>query len=170
LSAEDDATRFTRLYGECYDHVLAYALRRVQDDAARDVAAETFLVAWRRLEEVPAEPLPWLYGVARNIVGNEYRRTQRTDRLYEKIAGQRTGHSLDAADQVVDTRALAAALAALSPADRELLQLIAWEGLSPADAAAALGCRPATVLVRLHRARRRLKHALRSSAAPMTVS
>ena len=67
-SATDDRERFSGLFEAHYAQVHAFAARRVGRDLADEVTAETFLVAWRRLEAVPAEPLPWLYGVARNVV------------------------------------------------------------------------------------------------------
>ncbi|MGK5552678.1 RNA polymerase sigma factor [Actinomadura kijaniata] len=152
---DDDSARFTRLYDQWYGHVLAYARRRVQEHTARDVTAETFLVAWRRLDEVPDDPLPWLYGVARRVLANETRRAARADRLAGKVARQPVQHGPDAAERV--TGVIDDVLTALPEADRELLRLLAWEDLSTAQAAKVLGCRPATLAVRLHRARRRLR-------------
>ena len=70
----DRATRFSLLYVRCYGAVYAYAARRVGGGVASEIAAETFLIAWRRLDVVPEEPLPWLYGVARNFVLRRPRR------------------------------------------------------------------------------------------------
>ena len=134
-----------------HDAVLAYALRRAHADDARDVVAETFLVAWRRFGEAPRDAaLPWLYGVARRVLANQRRATGRRAALVDRV-GASTSSATGACDSPV-----AAALAALPDADREALLLLAWEGLSSEEAARALGCRPATFRMRAHRARRRL--------------
>jgi RNA polymerase sigma-70 factor (ECF subfamily) len=150
--------RFELLYAKHAPAVKAYALRRANSSTADDVVAEVFVVCWRRFDEVPADPLPWLLGVARRVLSTQRRGERRRgvlrDRLTETVAD-----SIDATPEVGDG-ALAGALARLSDADRELLLLIAWDGLSPAQAATVLGVKPATVRVRLMRARRRLTHAL----------
>src|SRR6478609_5677293 len=81
-----DEKWFVELYNSAYSDVLRYARRRVDEDAARDAAAETFLVAWRRLDVIPAQPLPWLYGVARGVLANEARRSRRQIRTARRIA------------------------------------------------------------------------------------
>jgi RNA polymerase sigma-70 factor (ECF subfamily) len=166
--------RFELLYARHAPAVKAYVLRRTDASIADDVVAEVFVVCWRRFEEVPVEPLPWLLGVARRVLGTQRRGERRRgalrDRLAETAAASVSGSSsdpllvtLEVADgvcaEMADT-ALARALARLSDADRELLLLIAWEGLSPAEAATVLGVKPATTRVRLLRARRRLTQAL----------
>lgn len=158
--------RFSGLYEEHYEHVLRYALRRTDAEMARDVAAETFTVAWRRMEQIPAEPLPWLYGVARRVLANELRGQHRRDRLTFRlelaasVAGVPTAQP-DHAEEVTATTHIRATMAKLSPLDQEVLQLIAWEDLDIADTAKVLGCSNAACKVRLHRARRRLELILR---------
>ena len=158
--------RFSGLYEEHYEHVLRYALRRTDPEMARDVAAETFTVAWRRMEQLPAEPLPWLYGVARRVLANELRGQHRRDRLTSRlelaasVAGVPTVQP-DHAEEVTATTHIRATMAKLSPRDQEVLQLIAWEDLDIADAAKVLGCSNTACKVRLHRARRRLELMLR---------
>ena len=153
--------RFSGLYEEHYEHVLRYALRRTDSEMARDVAAETFTVAWRRMEQLPAEPLPWLYGVARRVLANELRGQHRRDRLTSRLelaasaAGVPTVQP-DHAEEVTVTTHIRATMAKLSPQDQEVLQLIAWEDLDITDAAKVLGCSNTACKVRLHRARRRL--------------
>lgn len=138
--------RFERLYEEHADAVRAYVRRRAPA-VAEDVAAETFLVAWRRLDEVPRSSLPWLYAVARNVLANERRRHERV------TPAERT----DVAEPGLPTDPqLAAAFAQLSEDDREILRLVAWEGLGFGDVAAALGCTRVAARVRFHRAKRRL--------------
>jgi len=158
--------RFSGLYEEHYEHVLRYALRRTDSEMARDVAAETFTVAWRRMEQLPAEPLPWLYGVARRVLANELRGQHRRERLTSRlelaasVAGVPTVQP-DHAEEVTATTHIRATMAKLSPQDQEVLQLIAWEDLDIADTAKVLGCSNTACKVRLHRARRRLELMLR---------
>jgi RNA polymerase sigma-70 factor (ECF subfamily) len=150
--------------------VLGYALRRSDSrEDALDVVAETFAVAWRRRTEMPVddgEVRPWLFGIARRCLANAARSTHRAGRLGARLADSladvavpdpATLHEHRAASrQVLD------ALDQLSPDDRELVTLIAWEDLSPAQAAAVLGLSAGTARVRLHRARTRLRAALHS--------
>ena len=149
-----------------HDAVLAYALRRTAADDARDIVAETFLVAWRRYGAAPHEcRLPWLYGVARRVLANQRRATNRRTALV---------HRLGTSPQpgTADDSPLLEALARLAETDREILLLVAWEGLSNEEAALVLGCRAATARMRLHRARRRLAVLLNHQAAimPSTLS
>jgi RNA polymerase sigma factor (sigma-70 family) len=140
--------------------VLGFAIRRSDDRAtAEEAVSETFLVAWRRLDAVPDEPLPWLLGVARKVIANQRRAAGRRTPdgplvPLEAVADPAPGAGI--ADLVADREAFAEAFAALGPADREALVLVNWDGLSPKEAATVLGCTPATFYLRLHRARRRL--------------
>lgn len=159
-------------YRTCGTAVLGYALRRsaTREDAS-DVVAETFAVAWRRRAEMPTDPeetRPWLFGIARRCLANTARTTERAGRL-----GARLAESLAHADVPepalvhegrADTRVVRQALEQLSPEDRELVTLIAWEGLTPAQAATVLGLTAGTARVRLHRARTRLRTALATPA------
>ena len=140
------------MFARHHPSVLAYAARRVGRTEAGDVAAETFTVAWRRLSRVPHEPatLPWLYGVARNVVRNHLRSRRRAERLVMRQAGE-AGAAATADPEILE------ALDRLSSDDREILMLAAWEGLASSEIAAVLGCSPNTAAVRLHRARRRLE-------------
>ncbi|WP_170321318.1 RNA polymerase sigma factor [Acrocarpospora pleiomorpha] len=153
--------RFTRLFDACYERVLRYAARRVDGDSAADVAAETFVVAWRKIGDLPArddEALPWLYGIARRVVANEQRRGRRSQRLMSRLmsiswAGRDAAR--DHAEDAVATSGLEQALRRLSPQDQEVLRLIGWEDLSISHAALVLECSPATMAVRAQRARQR---------------
>ena len=160
-----DEQWFVEFYERTYTSVLRYARRRVDDDAARDVAAETFLVAWRRLDRIPAEPLPWLYGVASGVLANELRRARRQGRTASKIAASLPRVPADQSPRVGEAELVAAALAALSDRDREVISLVAWDGLEPQAAAQVVGCSAGTFAVRLHRARRRLQRALDAQEA-----
>jgi RNA polymerase sigma-70 factor (ECF subfamily) len=139
--------------------VHAFALRRADPEAAQDVTAETFSIAWRRRGEMPAEPLPWLYSIARGALANEQRSANR--RL--ALAARLVAWSTPPATPAPENHEILPALAALRESDREALLLSAWEGLTPRDAARVLGCSATTFAVRLHRARRRLARVLREA-------
>ncbi len=139
---------FSAVYRECYPRVLAYAASHAGGRLAEDITSETFTIAWRRLDQMPPNALPWLLGIARNLVRTARRQVWH-DELDDVVA--------DDDFALVELRA---ALASLSEVDQEALTLIAWHGLAPAEAARVLDCTTATFYVRLHRARRRLRAAL----------
>ncbi len=163
--SRDGQTReaeFNCLYEAHYPALRAYAWRR-GPDTADDVVAETFTVAWRRLDHVPSDPLPWLIGIARNVRHNqergERRRREREFRSAEAEVVPSFAEGLDG------DLALTDALRRLPERDREILLLAAWEQLDRTGLAAALGCTKTAAAVRLHRARRRLTAALAASDA-----
>lgn len=159
LMAED---RFRRLYAAHVREVLAYAVRRTADaEDAADVVAETFLVAWRRLPEVPfgGGARPWLYGVARRTLANQRRGEVRRHRLADRLRDDLAAVAALPAAEDYDER-FHTALEGLHPDDREILRLSAWEELSPSQAAHVLGISAIAARSRLHRARRRLARAL----------
>lgn len=166
------ATRLEDLWHAHHGAVLAYARRRIDAEAAADVAAETFAVAWRRIGDAPDEPLPWLYGIARRVLANRRRGDGRRAALIDRIRREPAAAAPDPADLVGDDLALRGAFAALSARDRELLVLTAWEGLAPAQIAVVLGIPTALVSSRLHRARRRLRAGLDADgpAAATTIT
>jgi RNA polymerase sigma-70 factor (ECF subfamily) len=143
-----------------YAHrVHGYALRHVDASVAEDVVADVFLVAWRRIDDIPTHAtLPWLLTVARHTVAKHHRARRRGRDVEEQFARVAdlvlTAPRLD--ERVTERDALLSALALLRNADREALLLVAWDGLSPSDAAKVAGCSAATFRVRLHRARKRL--------------
>jgi RNA polymerase sigma factor (sigma-70 family) len=152
--------QFSRLYREQGRTILAYALRRVEDrEDAADVVAETFLIAWRRLAEVPAgaEARLWLYAVARRTIANlhrsERRRTRLGGRLAESLRTELAAQPAPAGEAAEALRAMGE----LGEEDRELLFLVAWEGISPSEAAKVLDISSLAARSRLHRARRRLR-------------
>jgi RNA polymerase sigma-70 factor (ECF subfamily) len=164
----DDAERFEALYRQHFRGVLGYALARLEPERAKDAAAETFLVAWRRLAEVPAEPAGWLFGVARKVVAQQLRADSRRDALAVRLAAPgywESGHPADPADEVAQRESALAALARLGERDREILTLLAWHGLTADQAAETLGLTRLTFAVRLHRARRRLASGLAAADA-----
>ncbi len=157
----DRRERFETLFERCHPEVRAYVLRRAPQAIVEDVVSETFLVAWRALDSVPGEPLPWLYGVARRTLANHRRGHLRSAALSARLARtlvppleQEGLLSEEVEPQLRD------ALLTLTVREREALLLVAWEGLSPAQAASALGCSSAAFRVRLHRARGHLAQML----------
>jgi RNA polymerase sigma-70 factor, ECF subfamily len=158
---------FERVYQDHYSAVRAYLLRRAEPELAQDALSETFLTAWRRLEELPADPLPWLLGTARRTLSNQRRSVRRLGGLRERMAARATPGVSDPAEQVADAELVRRAFATLSESDREVLMLVAWEGLEPARAAQVAGCSRATFAVRLHRARNRLDRALFALEFPL---
>ncbi|WP_262281677.1 RNA polymerase sigma factor [Micromonospora sp. MA102] len=152
--------RFTALYHAHHAQVYAYAVSRAGRKLADDVVADTFLVAWRRLDAIPAAPLPWLLGVARNVIRERYRDDIRQAGLATELRAWVAEADADIADGVAERAAMLAALAGLGEDDREALTLTAWQGLSAKAAARVVGCSTATFFVRLHRARKRLEQAM----------
>ena len=166
LTTDHREAAFATLYEQCYGAIHAYAARRVGIDAADEVAAETFLVAWRRFDAMPAPPLPWLYGVARNVVLRHHETTHRETLARAAAERERPGPIPEAAEDP----AIWDAWNRLRVSDREVLALIAWEELTVAEAARVLGCPAPQFSVRLFRARRRLEHLLAAHAAPVNPS
>ncbi|WP_395108227.1 RNA polymerase sigma factor [Actinomadura sp. SCN-SB] len=155
--------RFEDVYAANRARILGYALRRTSDpqDAA-DILAETFLTAWRRLDDVPPgdQARLWLYGVARRVLANHHRGERRRSALAADL-GSRLRDGLTVQDAPGDDLAgVGAAFRGLPEADRELLALVGWEGLDHGEIATVLGCSRNAVRIRLHRARRRFARAL----------
>jgi len=160
---DDPRERFAGLYDRYYRNVLRYALQRTEQGSAEDVASEAFLIAWRRWPDVPEPPLPWLLGVARNLLRKQAKAGRRRRLLADRIAAltrEADAVGWDAGEHVVERAAALDALASLPEHDIEALTLVTWHGLDAREAAATLGCTPRTFAVRLHRARRRLTAAL----------
>lgn len=158
---QEPEQRFGALYEECYPRVLAYCARRRDADLARDVAADVFLVAWRRFDDVPVDPLPWLITIAQNCLRDHARSGRRRERLQARMTTTRgEAISPDPADAVTEHALVHDALAQLGQDDQEILRLVAWEDLSTAQLAAVLRCSTAAARVRLHRARKRFRRAL----------
>lgn len=164
---------FEAAYRSSGTAVLGYALRRsASREDALDVVAETFATAWRRRADMPTDPgevRPWLFGVARRCLANAGRSTDRASRLGLRLADAFVDQPVPGPaalhDEQSDRHEVQQALDRLSDQDRELITLIAWEGLTPAQAATVLDLSPATTRVRLHRARARLREALSTPAS-----
>jgi DNA-directed RNA polymerase specialized sigma24 family protein len=153
--------RFQMLYEENYHRVLGYARRRVERDDAHDVVAETFLVAWRRLEQIPEGDAAqlWLYGAARRVLWNQQRAVRRRNRLSRRLLAEGSAQP-DTGPPGSPLTGVTVAFASLRNEDRELLSLVAWEGLDPGEIAEVLGCSRNAARIRLHRARRRFAREL----------
>jgi RNA polymerase sigma factor (sigma-70 family) len=161
-NAADREDRFRRVCEAHTAAVLAYALRRTSRDDAADVVAETFLVAWRRLDDVDEQnALPWLYAVARRVLLSQHRATRRQQAIAERAAATAEPASSDAPQPAsFGSQPLREALAGLPETEREVLMLSAWEELSGPEAARVLGCSATAYRIRLHRARKRLRERL----------
>jgi RNA polymerase sigma-70 factor (ECF subfamily) len=159
-----EEARLEALFCDYFSAVRSYARRRAPESMVDDVVAETFLVAWRRIDDLPDDVRPWLLGVARKTLSTQLRSARRRSSLVEKLSAA----ELPAAFSQVDgpDTGLAGALQRLSATDQEVLALAAWEDLRPREAAVVLGVSPAWYRVRLHRAKRRLLRELEESASP----
>jgi RNA polymerase sigma-70 factor, ECF subfamily len=147
--------RFRSIYLDNYLPILGYALRRTPtEEDANDVVAETFLVLWRRLADAPTgdETRPWLYGIARLIIQNRQRGERRHTRLVARLQALRP---IEPGDLRGIEELVSQVMKQLSPRDREVLRLAAWEELTPPEIATALGCSTNAAKIRLHRARKR---------------
>lgn len=163
----EDSQLFEQLFRMHYADVLAYARRRASADVALDAVADTFLVTWRRIADVPEDALPWLLAVARRSLANQTRSGRRRDALRAKVQLLERP-DLDSTEAEADAE-IFAALRELSDAEREAILLIAWEGLTPRQAARSLGCSNVAFRARLHRARRRLTNALADNAGGVSA-
>lgn len=159
--------RFETLFRAEYPAVFGYVARRAEPDVVDDLVDEVFLVAWRRLEQVPTEPRAWLLTVARNVLGTHIRTARRNRALHLRLASSNLELIVPAANA---DRQAAEALASLGKKDREALLLVSWEGLSPSEAAVVLGERPASFRSRLHRARSRFRQALEEPGSDASSS
>ena len=163
--------RFEAIYRELYEPICGYALRRVREpEDAAEVIAETFATLWRRFDRCPqgVELRPWLFGVARRVVANQRRGERRRSALGERLFENLDRSALERVDSEEYAGPLARAFASLSESDRELLSLVAWEGLTREELAVALGTSRAAVRLRLHRARKRLRAALPPTQVRLT--
>jgi RNA polymerase sigma factor (sigma-70 family) len=148
--------RLEQIYADHHDAVRAYVRRRAPEAVVDDIVSATFVVCLQKIDRVPDESLPWLYAVARNTLANERRK-------WAKVPPN-DGQLITEPEPVGDG-VLAHAFNRLSERDREVLRLIAWEGLSLSDAATVLGCSGATCRVRYHRAKSRLASRLEAAAS-----
>lgn len=170
---EEEARQRQRARFEELAHVVVeplhrYLLRRTGADMVDDILAETMLVLWRRIDDVPGvgpapdsrpdpdDVLPWCYGVARGCLANARRADGRRLRLVDRLVRAQERQPAGEADH----SDLHAALAALGALDREVVRLWAWEGLTPRQIAEATGLTSNAVSIRLHRAKKKLAEQL----------
>ena len=155
MGKQQDVGEFAEVWQRDGPRVAAYARRHVAPPDVPDVVSETFLQAWRRWHDVPQPPLPWLIGTARKVVGNQRRGASRRRALEQRLVrlGDAARSAEDAGLLATDRVAALESLAALPEEQREALLLVAWDGLTPDQAAAVMGVRPGTFRVRAHRAR-----------------
>lgn len=165
MTAPQLDSRLVSLYERHFDEILAYCVRRVGFEDAEEAAAEVFVVAWRRIDEIdPPSARAYLYGIARNVLANRWRSIRRRRRLHsriEEVVGREAPQA--AADALVvggESDLVMRALTRLRAADREILRLAAWEDLATAEIATALGISIQAAEQRLHRAKRRFADAL----------
>lgn len=150
-----DYERFTRSWREDAPRIMAYARRQVGGHDAHDVVSETFLVAWRRWDDVPDPAIAWLLVTARRVIANQHRSAKRQRALADRIAlldyvATPTGDTTEAA---LRRRDALEQLAGLTEQHREALLLVSWDGLTTDQAAIVLGVRPAAFRRRVSRAR-----------------
>lgn len=168
-AADHAYRRLAAIYDRHHRQVHAYALSRAGGTLADDVVSETFLVALRRVDEIPSDALPWLLGTARRVILSGYRREARQASIAAQMQVWVEEATRDVADGVAERAVTLTALAGLSDQDRELLTLLAWHDLSPAEAAKLIGCSRATFFVRLHRARKRFEQAVADAGKPLNT-
>ncbi|GAA0537572.1 hypothetical protein GCM10010172_18690 [Paractinoplanes ferrugineus] len=162
---EGDEDRFRELHTAMYADLLRFAERRVPPAEAEDVVATVFLVAWRRIGDVPPDARPWLFGVARKTIANQNRGLRRRNVVDLRMVEDRPAE----ADATPDRVDLIRAWWTLSAADREVLALVAFDGLTGDQAASVLGCRRSAFSMRLGRARERLRKALEPAHPAATI-
>lgn len=167
MTDQDAAARFTAVYDQTRARVYAFAVSHAGRDLADEIVSEVYLVAWRRLADIPRPELPWLLAVARKVAASQFRAAARQRSIAAELRAWTTAAELatgDIADQIDERYSVLTALASLTISDRDVLTLVAWHGLTAAQAAQVMGCSTAAYFVRLHRARRRLERAMNERA------
>jgi RNA polymerase sigma factor (sigma-70 family) len=162
--------RFTECWHTDGPRILAFARRHIGDDQAHDVVADTFMVAWRRWDEVPEPPIGWLIATARGVISNRRRTQKRQRALEDRMALVGCVAAQDMSDAVLGRDEALHRLGALTEQHREALLLTSWDGLTTDQAAEALGIRPATFRRRLSRARANLAQSAEPPERPAPLS
>lgn len=150
---------FGQIFEETFDDLLRFVARRIDPHLCDDVVSETFLVAWRRFDELPRQVeavRPWLFATARRVLANAYRGRDRAVSLSERVAAEPV-HEVDDPESMAIRVDYARAFDRLNSRDQEVLKLVAWDGLSNAESAQVLDISAAAFSARLSRARKRLK-------------
>ncbi len=158
VSDEEARTEYVRLVNQYSKVLLRFSLRRLNDrSSCDDVVAETFLIAWRRWEDLPApdKELAWLYSIAFRVLSNYRRSRDRRDRLHTRLSLEREPSEGD--DVAVDTEAILRAIAELRASEREILEFVYWERMTYLDIAVIMGISENAVGIRLNRAKKNLR-------------
>ena len=158
--------RFTECWHSDGPRVLAYARRHIGQEHAQEVVADTFMIAWRRWDDVPEPPIAWLIATAKGVISNRRRSLKRQRALESRVALLEQVASQDATESVLRRQEALRRLGELSDQHREALLLTSWDGLTSDEAANALGIRPAAFRRRLSRARASLGDDPSPPAAP----
>jgi RNA polymerase sigma factor (sigma-70 family) len=161
-SESERRRRFNAVFASYSSDIVAYCNWRAGSASdAQDAAAEVFLTAWRRLDELPEGDAArvWLYATARRVIANQRRSSRRRVALHERLASEAASSPQEPPASDREEALVHEALRRLGPNDREVLLLSEWECLSPAQIAGVLGCLTVTARGRLHRARRRFRSA-----------
>lgn len=169
-SSPDERADFEASYRMHYRAVAGFLGRRLSADVVDDATSEVFMVAWRRRGTYPDPGIGWLLGIARNVALTHYRDRARLPVLIDDASldlERSDGHHAEAIATRLD---LFRAIDRLSDDDRETLLLVAWEGLSNTEAAAAVGCSPGAYRVQLSRARERLRTLLDNPERSVTAN
>ncbi|MHB8380291.1 MAG: RNA polymerase sigma factor [Acidimicrobiales bacterium] len=175
MSDNETTREYTRLVREHSRVLLRYSLRRLDDPTScEDVVAETFLIAWRRWDDLPApgRELPWLYGIAFRVVSNYRRSRDRRDRLYTRLAFERDRQSEREGEDDPDTQLILRAIRELRTSERELLEFVYWERLTYRDIALIVGVSENAVGIRINRAKGNLRTLLalpQDGIPPLTI-
>ena len=169
---QQESELFAALYQSHIREIYAYCLRRIPEQDAQDAAAEVFMVVWRRRADLPPgdAALPWIYGIARNIVSNRRRSVRRSGRLEARLRGLRSVSHVgqDEADRCADRSLVLAALSKLSEREQETIRLIEWEGLDRGQVASLFGVSRAAIDQRLSRAYKKLERLLPDDPTGLT--
>jgi RNA polymerase sigma-70 factor (ECF subfamily) len=159
----DADLRLKQLVDEHFGRVAAYLLSRTDRDSAAEALARTLEVVWQRLEDLPSDPLPWLLGVARRVLSDQWRAQSRRDALMvrltevEDMRHRAMVQREERDDAALDRLVAVHALSGLTDSEREVLLLVAWDGLTAREASRVLGCTRGAFAVRLFRARAHLR-------------
>jgi RNA polymerase sigma-70 factor (ECF subfamily) len=158
VSIGPDARRratYEAVFAAVYEPLQRYVRRRAPVASADDVVADALLVLWQRLDDVPTEAaVPWAYGVARRCLANERRGSRRRLALVDRMEAQPPRAATPSGTERDDE--LEVAMTSLSPDDREILRLWAWEQLAPREIATVLDITANAASIRLHRAKAKL--------------
>lgn len=151
-----DENAFREVFATQYDDLTRFVRRRCEPGQAEDVVEETFLTLWQQ-RAMPEPARPWLFATARNLLLNAERGRRRRDGLAVRIAGHLDPAPVDRTTEADLRMEVIAAWRTLAAADQEVLALATWEDLPAHEAAQVLGCSRPTYLMRLSRARARLR-------------